>query len=126
MEPQYCAKPSGRYYGRIYSFPLKTANGIVDIHSATVIYVDEHGAEHATGYDHPRIRSPRSVPWSFRRFDRPGYQHDVNLIARDYQRYLQKTGNRFELAHPSWWAPGIEKQPPYWADDDDESDLLAA
>lgn len=118
-------KPSGRYLGRVFNSISHTSDGPADVFSATVVYVDEHGVEHATGYEHPRVRSPRSMPWAVRKAVCQDVSIEIGLIARDFGVYLRETGNRFEVAHPDWWAPGVVEQPPYWADDD-QGDLRAA
>lgn len=120
------SKITGRYVGRVFFSTIKTANGTVDIFSATVIFIDESGVEHATGYDHPRVRSPRSEDWDFRKTVYRAFASEVGDIARDFQDYLKVNGIRFEVAHPSWWAPGIDEQPPFWAGEDASDDLLAA
>lgn len=125
MGTQNSAKPSGHYAGRIFATTSKTTNGRVDIFSATVVYVDDHGIEHPTGNDHPHAQSPRSLPWFVRKAVRQNVSEEIRLIATDFQEYLQQTGTHFELAHPDWWAPGIPEQPPYRAEDD-QGDLLAA
>jgi hypothetical protein len=121
-----CCKITGRYVGRIFKSTSKSASGLVDIISAAVIYVDESGIEHHTGYEHPRERLSRSEDWDIRKGIYDCVAADVSQIAHDFQDFLTKNGIRFELAHPSWWAPGIDEQPPYWADEDDQDDLLAA
>lgn len=119
-------KTTGRYLGRVFKSTSKTSRGIVDILSATVIYVAESGVEHATGYEHPRVRSPRSDDWDFRKWVYRAFADEIGQIARDFQDFLTENGVRFELAHPDWWAPGVDEQPPFWADEDVSDDLLAA
>ncbi len=119
-------KTTGRYVGRAFSSTIKTSRGPVDILSATVYYVDESGVEHATGYEHPRVRTPQSDDWDFRKWSYRAFAEEIGQIARDFQNYLKVNGVRFELAHPSSWAPGVDEQPPYWADEDVSDDLLAA
>jgi hypothetical protein len=120
------SKTLGRYLGRVFKSTSKASHGTIDILSATVVYVDESGVEHATGYDHPRVRSPRSEDWEIRKLIFQNFAEEIGQIARDFQGYLKETGSRFELAHPSWWAPGVDEQPPYWSDEDASDDLLAA
>jgi hypothetical protein len=119
-------KTTGRYSGRVFTSTIKTANGTVDILSAIVVYVDESGIEHHTGYEHPRERLSRSEDWDIRRGVYDCVVSDIRQIARDFQDFLTKNGVRFELAHPSSWAPYVEEQPPYWADEDASDSLLAA
>jgi hypothetical protein len=119
-------KTPGRYVGRVFKSTSKSSRGTVDVFSATVIYVDESGVEHATGYDHPRVRLSRSEDWDFRKWVYRAFADEIGRIARDFQDYLTENGVRFELAHPDWWAPGIDEQPPYWAGEDASDDLLAA
>lgn len=118
-------RSAGQYLGSIFTSTFRTTNDCVDIFSATVVYIGEVGTEHASGYDHPCVGSLRSMPWFVRKAVCWDYGFEISLIARDFQRDLDKMGHRFELAHPSWGAPGIEEQPPYRADDD-LGDLLAA
>jgi hypothetical protein len=119
-------KTTGRYVGRIFKSTSKTSRGIVDIISAAVIYVDESGVEHHTGYEHPRERLSRSEDWDIRKGVYDCVAEAIAEIADDFQAYLKETGNRFEVAHPDWWAPGVDEQPPFWADEDASDSLLAA
>jgi hypothetical protein len=126
MSKPSTSKTTGRYSGRVFTSTIKTANGTVDVLSAIVVYVDESGIEHHTGYEHPRERLSRSEDWDIRRGVYDCVVSDIRQIARDFQDYLKVNGVRFELAHPSWWAPYVEEQPPYWAGEDASDDLLAA
>ena len=126
MSKPSTSKTTGRYLGRVFKSTSKTSRGLVDILSATVVYVDESGVEHHTGYEHPRVRSSRSEDWDFRKWVYRAFAEEIGQVARDFQNYLRVNGVRFELAHPSWWAPYVEEQPPYWADEDASGDLLAA
>ena len=119
-------KITGQYSGRIFKSTSKSAYGTVDILSAIVVFVDESGVEHHTGYEHPRERLLRSEDWDIRKGLYDCVVSDIRQIAKDFQDFLNVNGMRFELAHPSLWAPGVDEQPPYWADEDASDDLLAA
>lgn len=114
-------KTPGRYSGRVFKNSSKSANGIVDVYSAIAVYIDESGVEHHTGYEHPRVRSLRSDDWVLRKGTRHEYGVSVGDVARSFQDFLDENGVRFEIAHPSLWAPGIDEHPPYWADEDDQA-----
>lgn len=104
---QRANKPSGRYIGRIIACKICSPNtSTTNFWSATVIFVDDGGIEHQTGYEHPRYLRHDSDPLVSRAV-RDLVQGEINDIAFDFADYLKTTGNRFELTHPDWWAPGI-------------------
>lgn len=129
--PHPTNKPSGCYIGRVSPFMVFSPEfPTTGYWSATVIFVDADGIEHRTDYEHPRSRRYPG-DWHLDNSMRSLMSFDIDAIAADFDRYLKRTGNRFELAHPDWAAPGVREQPPFFADefdgdDDNPGDLLAA
>ncbi|MHA6643720.1 hypothetical protein [Mesorhizobium sp. A623] len=124
--PHPSNKPSGRYIGRVSPFKVFSPEfPTTDYWSATVIFVDADGLEYRTDYEHPRCpRYPGD--WHLDNSVRSLMSFDINAIAADFNSYMKRTGNRFEQMHPDWWAPGVRDLPPFYANDDDPGDPLAA
>lgn len=117
-------KPSGHYIGRVFSHTRRSPEfPKINYWSATVIYIDDDGNEHLTGYEHPRYAwSDPEMSHVFRQ----AISAEIYHVVQSFTQYLNETGNRFEVSHPDWWAPGIVEQPPYFAFKDENDELLAA
>ncbi|MFU0507369.1 hypothetical protein [Pseudaminobacter sp. NGMCC 1.201702] len=123
---QHANKPSGRYIGRVTAYEIFSLNiPTTSLWSATVIFVDDCGIEHQTGYEHPRYPRDVSDPLVSSAV-RDLVQDEIDEIAADFADYLTDTGNRFELTHSDWWAPGIKDQLPFFAFEDEPDECLAA
>lgn len=114
-------KPAGRYVGRVSRYKIYSpALPVTTLWSATVVFVDGEGVEHATGYEHPTYpRLPGDTSY------RDIAQIEADDVADGFQDFLDFVGVRWELQGYKATAPRNRSWIPFFADIE-AAELLAA